>query len=250
MESLVKEGVLKKRPKAFFVCFVKRKKIFFIQKKKGPLCCSFWRTLWKSMEVKLAVFVLPSTCSSLVLFPDFFEVMFYRRHHSLSRFLTRSSLLAAPEGMYGRAGKGRLTCRKKGRKRDTQGEWSMQKKKKERYNLPSGKAYGPCQWFTTEKSATAFTHTIKAEDRNCFLCHFFIQLVHFLCFIRDVILKKAKTSSSNLGLYCIQHYLNSFSLSLHMTTLQPKTLSYSLCFWFLLRCHVYCCWCSYFSPFF
>lgn len=38
-------------------------------------------------------------------------------------------------------------------------------------------------------------HTIKAEDRNCFLCHFFTQLIHFLCFIRDVILKKAKTSS-------------------------------------------------------
>lgn len=30
-----------------------------------------------------------------------------------------------------------------------------------------------------------------------------------------------------------------------MTTLQPKTtLSYSFCFWFLLRCHVYCCWCT------
>lgn len=54
-----------------------------------------------------------------------------------------------------------------------------------------------------------------------------------------------------MGLYCIQHYLNSFYLLLHMTTLQPKTpLSYSLCFWFLLRCHVYCCWCSVFFSLF
>lgn len=175
MESLVKEGVLKKRPKAFFVCFVKRKKIFFIQKKKGPLCCSFWRTLWKSMEVKLAVFVLPSTCSSLVLFPDFFEVMFYRRHHSLSRFLTRSSLLAAPEGMYGRAGKGRLTCRKKGRKRDTQGEWSMQKKKKKdtiyrqgkhmdhASDLPQKKAQQHLHTQSKQKTGTVFYVTFLSS---------------------------------------------------------------------------------------
>lgn len=32
-----------------------------------------------------------------------------------------------------------------------------------------------------------------------------------------------------------------------MTTLQPKTPFFlcSLCFWFFLRCHVYCCWCSF-----
>lgn len=50
--------------------------------------------------------------------------------------------------------------------------------------------------------------------------------------------------------YCLQHYLNSFSVSWHMTTLQPKTtLSFNLlCFWFLLRCHVYRCWCTSIFP--
>lgn len=98
MESLVKEGVQKKKAKTFFVCFVKRKKksSLFLSKRRTDLFAEvFEESYEKSMEVRSLFFVLPSTCSSLVFVSGLFEVIFYHQHHNLSRFLTCSSLLTA-----------------------------------------------------------------------------------------------------------------------------------------------------------
>lgn len=146
MESLVKEGVRKKGQKLFLCVLSKEKKNlhFFIQKKNGPLCCSFWRTLWEKHGGNARSFCSSFNVSISCFISGCFEVIFFHRHHSLSRLLTCSSLLTAPRECTvapERAG------REKVRKRDTQGEWSMQK----RYNLQSGKADGPCRWFTTWK---------------------------------------------------------------------------------------------------
>lgn len=60
----------------------------------------------------------------------------------------------------------------------------------------------------------------------------------FLCFTRDVILKRAKQTSS---LKCMQHYLNSFYLSWQLCNqkLQKLYPVLHVLFWFFwLRCHV------------
>lgn len=84
MESQ-RKGPGKKAKSSFcFLCVLwKEKQLFFIQKKNGPLGppAVFW-TLRKDMEVKVSVFVLPSTCLSPVSFLDYFLVICLHWHLS------------------------------------------------------------------------------------------------------------------------------------------------------------------------
>lgn len=86
--------------------------------------------------------------------------------------------------MYGRDGKGRLTYRKK-EKMETL-KVNDQCKKDTIYS--QGKQMDHASDLSHKDSIHTHTNkTIKAEDRN-FSMSLFIQLIHFLCFIRDVIL--------------------------------------------------------------
>lgn len=151
MESLVKERVQKQRPKAFFLCvLLKEKENFFIQKKDGPLCCRFQEHYETSMEVKLkGVFVSFHLLICCFYFWRWFFNFFIFGFIDITASpgsSPRSSLLTAPRECTAEPGGGEvgLHLERKGRK---DGEWSMQKRK--RYNLQSGKADGPCRWFTT-----------------------------------------------------------------------------------------------------
>lgn len=113
------------------MCFVKKQKKK--KKKKSSLFLSKRRTglfaevFEESYEKAWSSFVLPSTCSSLVLFLDFLRWSFITN-------ITASPvphLFFTPDssgGMYGRAGEDGLRGREKRRQRETQGEWSLQKK--------------------------------------------------------------------------------------------------------------------------
>lgn len=114
----------------------------------------------------------------------------------------------------------------------------MQRRRRSRYNLLSGKAGGLCRWFTT---TFTLKHAIKAEDRNFSMSHFFIQSINFLSFIRDVILKIRKTSSWTLGFLLYAVLSQKASLFLYTWQLCNQKLLYLfLLFPFLVFVKVPC----------
>lgn len=183
------------KAKSFFVCFVKRKT--FLSKRRMGLFAAVFEEHYEKHGGEARSF-----CSSFNSFisrfiSGLFEVIFYRRHRSLSRFLTYSSLLTAPRECTAEPGKaGRHVERKGGIETHKVNDQC----KKDTIHS-QGKQMDHASDLLHKHSIHTHTHAerVKADDRNCFLCHFFIQLIHFLYFIRDVILKKAKTSSRFWG---------------------------------------------------
>lgn len=158
----------------------------------------------KHVEGKLAVFVLPLTRSSLC-------IQFWTLRWS---FITNipvphASRTAPRECMCGIAGKGWWTVGKQEEETHTHTQthtrWMTNAKKnkeqiKQKIQLPVRESRWTIRVIYT---LTRFLLTQSKADHVDFY-------PLFLCFIRDVILKRAKKTSS---LNCMQHYLNSFYLS-------------------------------------
>lgn len=195
------------------------------------------------MEVMLAVFVLPSTCPSLVLFLD------------VSRWSFFTDITASPGSspvLHSWQPRGNVRWHRRGQ---VERKWGKKTHKvndqcKKDTICSQGKQMDHAGDLPHEKSSIHTEELPHNQSRRqeLFSMSLFYPADSFSLFYQGCDSKESKNQQLKLGvIYCILHSLNSFSLSLHMTTLQPKTsLSYSLCFWFLLRCHVYCCWCRIF----
>lgn len=165
-----------------------------------------------------------SFCSSFNSFISCFKSWTFFRgdlFSPTSQPLPVPHLLFTPDSplgeMYGRAGKRREGWhveRKVEEQRRTQGEWSMQKKKKIIYS--QGMQMDHASDLLHKNSIHTHRSTIQAEDRNCFLHHFYTQLIHFLCFIRDVILKKGKPAAKTWG-YTVYSTISTASPVFHYT---------------------------------
>lgn len=153
------------------------------------------------MEVKFAVFVLPSTCSSLILFLDFFEMMFYHQHHSLPRNLNCFSLPAAPRECTAELGRAGWHVEKKGRNRDTQGEWSMQKKKnvfKKDTIYSQGKQMDHASDLPQKKRNSIYIHN-QSRRQELFSMSLFYPVGSFSLFYQGCDSKESKNQQLKLG---------------------------------------------------
>lgn len=223
---------LRKRPNDFFFFFkcvfsqkIRVKNTFLFKRRRELSEVRFKKAMKKHVEVKLAVFVLPSTCSSLC-------IQFWTLRWS---FITvpHASRTAPRECMRGIAGKGWWTVGKEEEETHTytnthemndQCKKRKRKKKeqiKQKIQLPVRESRWTIRVIYTQ---TRFLLTQSKADH--------VDLYSlFLCFTRDVILKRAKQTSS---LKCMQHYLNSFYLSWQLCNrkLQNFILSFTFCFGF------------------
>lgn len=131
------------RPEVVFwvLSFVRRKTFLCKEKKNGPIAAALEKYFAK--EIKLTVFVLPR--SSLALFLDFVEVIFHR-WPALRSWQPRWNVRQRREGQVG--------TKAEREDRDTQGEWSMQKKK-----IPFTVRERRWTMSVIYRIKTAFTHT-------------------------------------------------------------------------------------------
>ena len=108
-----------------------------------------------------------------------------------------------PEGnvQQSRGGRGQADTKRETGGRTVNDQCKKKKKKKIEFTVRESRRTMPVIYHIktafshTHTHIHTHTHTIKAEDRNCFLSHFFIQLIHFSLFYQGCDSKKAKTSS-------------------------------------------------------
>lgn len=149
------------------------------------------------MEVKVSVFVLPSTCSSPVL-----TIFWWPVFTVISQPPLVSHLLFAPD------------CPERKKEMGARKEWEEQRHTRRRIDAKKTKlTVRESRWImlviyhtkSKDKTGTGMPTQSKQKAETVFYLTFLSSSIHLICFIRDVILQKAKTSSSNLGLNCTQH---------------------------------------------
>lgn len=192
-------------PKCVFSQKIRVKNTFLSKRRRELSEVRLKKAMKKHVEVKLAVFVLPSTCLSLC-------IQFWTLRWSFIP-VPHASRTAPRECMRGIAGKGwwmvgkeeeeTHTRTQNTHKMNDQCKKRKEKKKeqiKQKIQLPVRESRWTIRVIYTQ---TRFLLTQSKADH--------VDLYSlFLCFTRDVSLKRAKQTSS---LKCMQHYLNSFYLS-------------------------------------
>lgn len=238
MKVLSKKGV-EKKAKWFFFFFkcvfsqkIRVKNTFLFKRRRELSEVRLKKAMKKHVEVKLAVFVLPSTCSSLC-------IQFWTLRWS---FITvpHASRTAPRECMRGIAGKGWWTVGKEEEETHTYTnthEMNDQCKKRKRKKKRTNKAEDPTSSQGKQMDHTSdlhtntvSSHTIKSRSRRLV---FVVSLLYQGCDSEE-----SKTNQQLKVYAALSQQLLSF-----MTTLQPKTPKLypvlHVLFWFFwLRCHV------------